>query len=116
MKQSFLINQNLKNNKVKNLLIIATLLFTFNFINAQSSTLIGRCKFTGTQPGKGTSLLIGSDIQLYHNGSFKKTSIGGGVDYYTGDGDIWIIYRNPKARSRYNFKSLNGKIQSCDDY
>jgi hypothetical protein len=62
MKQSFLINQNLKNNKVKNLLIIATLLFTFNFINAQSSTLIGRCKFTGTQPGKGTSLLIGSDI------------------------------------------------------
>jgi hypothetical protein len=36
MKQSFLINQNLKNNKVKNLLIIATLLFTFNFINAQN--------------------------------------------------------------------------------
>jgi hypothetical protein len=94
---------------MKNLLIIATLLFTFNFINAQSSTLIGKCKFTGTQPGKGTSLLIGSDIQLYHNGSFRRTSIGGGVDYYTGDGDIWIIYRNPKARSRYNFKTSNGK-------
>jgi hypothetical protein len=53
---------------------------------------------------------------LYHNGSFRRTSIGGGVDYYTGDGDIWIIYRNPKARSKYSFKTSGGKVQTCDDY
>jgi hypothetical protein len=31
-------------------------------------------------------------VQLYHNGSFKRTLIEGGVDVNTGDGDIWIIY------------------------
>jgi hypothetical protein len=86
------------------------------FENAQSSTLIGKCRFTGPQPGKGVSLLIGSDVQLYHNGSFKVTTIGGGVDYYTGNGDIWIIYKNPKARTKYNFKTSNGKVQTCDGY
>lgn len=101
---------------MKNLFILATMLLTFGFTNAQSGTNIGRCKFTGPQPGKGTSLMIGSDVQLYHNGSFRNTSIGGGVDYYTGDGDIWIIYRNPKARSKYSFKTSGGKVQTCDDY
>ena len=101
---------------MKNLLILATTLLTFGFANAQSGTSIGRCKFTGLQPGKGTSLSIGSDVQLYHNGSFRRSSIGGGVDYYTGDGDIWIIYRNPKARSKYSFKTSGGKVQTCDDY
>lgn len=101
---------------MKKVLILATLLLTFVFVNAQSATLIGKCRFTGPQPGKGTSLLIGGDVQLYHNGSFKQTSIGGGVNYYTGDGDIWIIYRNPRARSKYSFKTSNGKVQTCDDY
>jgi hypothetical protein len=86
------------------------------FANAQSSTLIGKCRFTGPQPGKGVSLSIGSDVQLYHNGSFKMTTIGGGVDYYTGNGDVWIIYKNPKARTKYNFKTSNGKVQTCDGY
>ena len=104
------------------LLIMKKIIFTsafllFSLISlAQSATLIGKCRFTGPQPGKGTSLLIGADVQLYHNGSFRRTSVGGGVDYYTGDGDIWIIYRNPKARSKYNFKTSNGKVQTCDDY
>ena len=101
---------------MRNLFILTTILLTFGFTNAQSGTSIGRCKFTGPQPGKGTSLMIGSDVQLYHNGSFRRTSIGGGVDYYTGDGDIWIIYRNPKARSKYSFKTSSGKVQTCDDY
>lgn len=101
---------------MRKLLILATMLLTLGLANAQSGTLIGKCKFTGPQPGKGSSLLIGGDVQLYHNGSFKRTSIGGGVDYYTGDGDIWIIFKNPKARSRYNFKTSNGKVQICDDY
>ena len=101
---------------MKNLLILATMLLTFGFANAQSGTNIGRCIFTGPQPGKGVSLLIGSDVQLYHNGSFERTTIGGGVDYYTGDGDIWIIYRNPEARSKYSFKTSGGKVQTCDDY
>lgn len=101
---------------MKQFILMATMLLTFGFVNAQSATLIGKCKFTGAQPGKGSSLSIGGDVQLYHNGSFKNTSIGGGVNYYTGDGDIWIIYRNPKARSKYNFKTLKGKVQTCDDY
>lgn len=101
---------------MKNLMIVATMLFAFSFANAQSSTMIGKCKFEGQQPGKGTSLLIGSDVQLYHNGSFKRTLIEGGVDIYTGDGDIWIIYKNSNARSKYKFKSSNGKTQSCDNY
>ena len=101
---------------MRKLMILATMLLTLGLANAQSGTLIGKCKFTGPQPGKGSSLLIGGDVQLYHNGSFKRTSIGGGVDYYTGDGDIWIIFKNPKARSRYNFKTSNGKVQICDDY
>ena len=84
--------------------------------NAQSSTLIGKCRFTGPQPGKGVSLSIGSDVQLYHNGSFKVTTSGGGVDYYTGNGDVWVIYKNPKARTKYNFKTSNGKVQTCDGY
>lgn len=86
------------------------------FENTQSNTLIGNCRFTGPQPGKGMSLSIGSDVQLYHNGSFRITSTGGGIDYYTGDGDIWVIYKNPKAKTRYNFKTSNGKVQSCDSY
>ena len=101
---------------MRNLFILATMILSLNIVYAQSATLIGKCRFTGPQPGKGTSLLIGGDVQLYHNGSFKRTSVGGGVDYYTGDGDIWIIYRNPKARSKYSFKTSNGKVQTCDDY
>jgi hypothetical protein len=101
---------------MKKLLLMLVIVFTISYANAQSGALIGRCKFTGPQPGKGTSLLIGGDVQLYHNGSFKCTMIGGGVDYYTGDGNIWVIYKNPKSRSKYNFKTSNGKIQTCDDY
>jgi hypothetical protein len=101
---------------MRNLLLLVTILLVSQAAYSQSATLIGNCRFTGVQPGKGTSLLIGSDVQLYHNGSFKRTSIGGGVDYYTGDGDIWIIYRNSKARSKYSFKTSNGKVQTCDDY
>jgi hypothetical protein len=101
---------------MKNLLFLIIMLFTFGFASAQSSTTIGKCRFTGPDPGRGSSLSIGGDVQLYHNGSFKKTSSGGGVDYYVGDGDIWIIYKNPKARSRYNFKTSNGKVQTCDNY
>jgi hypothetical protein len=101
---------------MKNLFILLTILISTSFIYAQSSTTIGKCRFTGTQPGNGTSLLIGSDIQLFHNGSFKNTSIGGDVRYYTGNGDIWIIYKNPEARIKYNFKTTNGKVQTCDDY
>ena len=63
-----------------------------------------------------TETLKAGKYPIYHNGSFKQTSIGGGVNYYTGDGDIWIIYRNPRARSKYSFKTSNGKVQTCDDY
>ena len=44
------------------------------------------------------------------------TTSGGGVDYYTGNGDVWVIYKNPKARTKYNFKTSNGKVQTCDGY
>jgi|688.fasta_scaffold487563_2 hypothetical protein len=101
---------------MKKFFLLSAMMILLGVANAQSSTLIGKCKFTGTQPGKGTSLLIGSDIQLFHNGSFKRTSINGGVDCYTGDGDIWIIYKNSKSRSKYSFKSSSGKVQTCDDY
>jgi hypothetical protein len=68
-------------------IIFTSAFLLFSLISlAQSATLIGKCRFTGPQPGKGTSLLIGADVQLYHNGSFRRTSVGGGVDYYTGDG------------------------------
>jgi len=86
------------------------------FLNFQNIGIKSISPSRNTQLGKGSSLLIGGDVQLYHNGSFKRTSIGGGVDYYTGDGDIWIIFRNLKARSRYNFKTSNGKVQICDGY
>ena len=101
---------------MKKITILAFLFLAISIAHAQTSTHIGKCRFEGPDPGKGRSLLIGSDVQLYHNGSFKVTSIGGGVDYYTGNGDIWIIYRNPEARKKYNFKTSNGKVQTCDDY
>lgn len=101
---------------MKKIITAFTLVCVVGMMHAQSSTLIGDCKFTGPQPGNGKSLLIGSDVQLYHNGSFKNTSIGGGVYYYTGNGDIWVIYRNPGARKKYNFKTSDGKVQSCDNY
>jgi hypothetical protein len=101
---------------LKYTVLLFVAIFAVNFANAQSATLIGNCRFVGPDPGRGTSLLIGSDVQLYHNGSFKRTSIGGGVEYYTGNGDLWIIYRNPKARSKYSFKTSNGKVQTCDSF
>lgn len=87
------------------------------YANSQTGAVsIGNCRFTGPEPGRGMSLSIASDVQLFHNGSFKQTSIGGGVNYYTGDGDIWIIYRNPESRTKYNFKTTSGKVQTCDSY
>lgn len=101
---------------MKYTVLLFVAIFAVNFANGQSATLIGNCRFIGPDPGRGTSLLIGNDVQLYHNGSFKRTSIGGGVEYYTGNGDLWIIYRNPKARSKYSFKTSNGKVQTCDSF
>lgn len=82
---------------------------------SQSATLIGRCRFEGKRPDRGSSTSIGGDLNLYHNGSFRQTGSEGSVNIWKGEGDIWIIYHRAEARRKYKFVT-NGRIQICDDY
>lgn len=96
---------------MKNLLFAFSFLFSIS-INAQTGHNIGKCKFNGKKPK--TSNIVGR-MQYYHNGNVRRTKIEGGKDVYTGDGDVWVIFKSPEVARKTLFR-VTGNVQTCYDY
>ena len=54
-------------------------------------------------------------MQYYHNGNVRRTKIEGGKDVYTGDGDVWVIFKSPEVARKTLFR-VTGNVQTCYDY
>ncbi len=65
------------------------MLLVFGSLSSQSKMTIGRCTFEGKQPK--TIVSIGG-VKIYHNGTMKCTGTSGGVNVWTGNGDVWVIF------------------------
>ena len=96
---------------MKNVLLISALLFSVS-LNAQTSHSIGKCKFSGQKPK--SSNIVGR-MQYYHNGKVRRTRIEGGKDVYTGDGDVWVIFKSPEVARKTIFR-VTGNVQTCNDF
>ena len=78
----------------------------------QMGYIIGRCTFSGTRPSQGT---IRGGLEIMHNGGVKITSIRGGVNVWTGSGDVWVIYRSSREIGKHVFE-VSGSVQTCNDF
>jgi hypothetical protein len=54
-------------------------------------------------------------MQYYHNGKVRRTRIEGGKDVYTGDGDVWVIFKSPEVARKTIFR-VTGNVQTCNDF
>ena len=50
-----------------------------------------------------------------HNGSVKITTIRGGVNVWTGNGDVWVIYKNSREVGKHVFE-VSGTVQTCNSF
>ena len=73
------------------------------------TTSIGKCRFEGSKPSRG---LNSGGLQIYHNGSVRKTGIRGGKNVWSGSGDVWVIYNNRRDVGNQIFE-ISGKVQEC---
>jgi hypothetical protein len=96
---------------MKNFLFLFFLMLTFTLVdlNSQSKMSIGRCTFEGKQP---TTIVSTGTLTIYHNGSMKRTGTNGGVNIWSGNGDVWVIFSDSKDISKFKFIT-NGKVQTC---
>ena len=97
---------------MKKLLLIGILILLGGASYAQSGMSIGRCKFVGKKPGNGN--IVGR-MEYYHSGNVKRTKIEGGKNIYTGDGDVWVIFKSREAAEKTVFR-VTGNVQTCNDY
>jgi hypothetical protein len=84
-------------------------LLVFGSLNSQTKMNIGRCTFEGKQP---TTIVSTGSVTIYHNGTMKCTGTSGGVNVWTGNGDVWVIFSDSKDISKFKFIT-NGKVQTC---
>jgi len=73
---------------------------------------IGKCSFNGTRPSQGTTR---GGIQVLHNGTVKITQTRGGVNVWTGSGDVAVIYKNRSEVGKHLFE-VSGTVQQCNDF
>jgi hypothetical protein len=73
---------------------------------------VGRCSFKGTRPSRGTTR---GGIQVLHNGTVKITKIRGGVNVWTGSGDVAVIYTNSREVGKHLFE-VTGSVQECNRF
>lgn len=75
-------------------------------------TIIGKCRFDGNRPSKATHR---GGLEVMHNGSVKITTIRGGVNVWTGNGDVWVIYKNSREVGKHVFE-VSGTVQTCNSF
>ena len=73
------------------------------------TTTIGSCTFKGKKP---TKINVVGNMEIYHNGSVKNTQVSGGKNIWTGDGDVWVIFKSNEASRKNEFR-IDGKVQEC---
>jgi len=73
------------------------------------STIIGKCRFEGRKP---SNCLNYGTLQIYHNGTVKKTGTRGSKNVWAGSGDVWVIY-NKKSDVGNQIYEVSGKVQEC---
>lgn len=73
---------------------------------------IGKCSFSGTRPSQGTTR---GGINVLHNGTVKITQTRGGVNVWTGSGDVAVIYNNRSEVGKHLFE-VSGNVQQCNNF
>ena len=68
---------------------------------------IGGIRFEGNRPSNCTSY---GGMQVYHNGSVKKTGSRGGKSVWTGSGDVWVIF--PSNQVGKHIFEVSGTVQT----
>jgi hypothetical protein len=71
--------------------------------------LIGKCKFNGKKPSKGTTR---GGIYVLHNGTVEVTQTRGAVNVWTGSGDVAVILREAREVGKHIFE-VSGSVQEC---
>ena len=69
----------------------------------------GNCYFKGTRPSKRVDH---GSMQIYHNGSVKRTATRGGKNVWSGDGDICVVYIRKEQIDNQIFET-DGSLQEC---
>ena len=73
---------------------------------------VGKCIFNGTRPSQGTSR---GRIYVLHNGTVKTTQTRGGVNVWTGSGDVAVIYKDRREVGKHLFE-VTGSVQEGYDF
>lgn len=71
-------------------------------------TVIGRARFTGEQPPQCTNY---GGMQIFHNGSLRKSYISDGVTYWEASGNVWVLYNRAEQVGKHKFTVKNGSLQ-----
>jgi len=74
--------------------------------------IIGKCRFEGNRP---SNCMNYGTLQVFHNGTVKKTGTRGSKNVWKGSGDVWIIYKNKRDVGNQIFE-VSGKVQECFEY
>ena len=69
----------------------------------------GPCRFDGSSMSKAINY---GGMQIYYNGSVKKTGTSGSKNIWSGDGDICVVYSQKNQIGNQIFK-VSGKVQEC---
>ena len=73
---------------------------------------VGKCNFSGTRPSQGTTR---GRINVLHNGTVKITGTRGGINIWTGNGDVAVIYKDRSEVGKHLFE-VSGTVQQCNDF
>ena len=82
--------------------------FLAPFIAVMADWTYGTAQFKGNMPSSGMS--IGS-VNVWYNGTLKKTESVGGVDCWEGTGDICVVYPKNYNGPQLKFTSSGGTVQ-----
>ena len=88
----------------------ALILLLFLFASTlQADTLIGKCRFSGSQPSHG---LISGSLKIYHSGDLKRVGTRGKIRIWKGTGSVWVIFKNAQDQALNRFE-IQGNLQTC---
>jgi hypothetical protein len=74
-------------------------------------TSIGRCSFWGSRPAGGSRQV--GNVEIF--GNVRQSGSRGNVTIWSGSGDIWVIYRDPRDVGRHQFR-VSGNVQTCNNF
>lgn len=81
----------------------------FTATAAMADWTISGITFKGSRPSK--MLNAHQGVTIYYNGTLKVERYSGGVTYYSGTGDICVLYSRNYTGPKLDFSSTGGTVQ-----